>query len=117
MPEAQWRAENESLVGAFNTTVFDIHSVDSMGYVAKETGPMDNGFIIRIRPNPVSLWPHASPVYGRSNHPYWMHYFQVYGDRYPSFRVDVIYGGRTDKKILEAIFGVIDKRFGTRSRF
>ena len=57
------------------------------------------------------------PVYGRSYGPYWRHYFAVYDDYEKHARLDILYGFKTDKKLLEDVTDAVDQMFGKPEKF
>ena len=121
-PEATWRRDERSLVCEFETMKFDIHAVDSKGHVAedihKEVGPQTNGFIIRLSPSDLTYRRQPAPVCGRSRGPYWNHYFCIYNEGNLSpFRLDILYGDRVDKKLLEEVITSFIKQYGNPNQF
>ena len=76
-----------------------------------------NGFIIRLSPIKSALRRQPRPVYGRSYGPYWQHYFVVYDNYEKHMRLDILYGIRTDKKLLEEVTDSVEKMFGKPERF
>ena len=109
------------------------HEVDEHGEVASEVqkihGPDSDGFIIRIwnpqrptRPRPRGLNLESVSI-ARTQTRYWQRYFAVYApanfevervagtltSKYPSFRVEILYGRKANKVILEKILDALDK--------
>ena len=100
---------------------FDIHAIDEKENVApeahREMGPQMDGFIIHLSPIKSPLRRQSRPVYGRSNGPYWSHYHVIYQEYSEPFRLDILYGVRTDKKLLEEVTAALDELFGKPERF
>jgi len=119
--EAKLGAEGEGLACEFRTTKFDIHPVDDTGIVKRrsqrETGPQGDGFIIRLSPLELAVLRQPRPMYGVSYGPYWKHYFAIYDENDLPFRVDILYGERTDKKPLKEFTETLDEHFNEPERF
>ena len=120
-PDGQWRRDGRSLICEFKTMTFDIHAVDEKGLVSpeahQEVGPEFDGFIIQLSPVQAALRRQPRPHYGRSYSPYWRHYFTLYQEHDQPFRLDILYGVRTDKKLLEEVTDAVDDLFGKPERF
>ena len=118
-PLAKWRRDGKVLVCEYETQEYDIHAIDEKGNVAAEAhhevGPLSDGFIIRLShyENVVGL--QAVPIYGRSDHTYWRHYFTIAKDF--SFRMDLLYGVTVDKILLEEVTAAAEKYSVPLSRF
>ena len=120
-PQAIWRQDVHTLICEFNTMEFDVHAIDEKGNVAadahRETGPQEDGFIIRLSPIEPPLRRQSRPVYGRSHGPYWSHYNAIYNEFSDPIRLDILYGVKTDKMLLEEVTDTLDEMFGKPERF
>lgn len=110
--DGTWRTDGESLVCEFHTMEYDVHTVDDMGHVSteahQETGPQRDGFVIRLVPLKKAYLRQPRPVYGLSEGAYWRDYFCVVDDPDHAFRLELRYGTRTDKKLLNAVANELD---------
>ncbi len=114
-PGAKWRLTDDVLVCEFNTTQFDVHSVDHFGIVNAEahheSGPRRNGFLLRFSHSKLSPTKQRLLRYERTKQAYWEQYSAVYGPIEPIFRIDVLYGEKTDRVLLQAVLKKIATRF------
>ena len=110
--DATWRTDGESLVCEFHTMEYDVHTVDDNGHVSteahQETGSQRDGFVIRLVPLKKAYLRQPRPVYGLSEGAYWRDYFCVVDDPDHAFRLELRYGTRTDKKLLNAVATELD---------
>ena len=120
-PDVNWKVVDQTLSSEFKTINFDIHTIDDKGHVAPEahveTGPQHEGFIIRLSPIAPQPRRQPRPAYGRSYGPYWNHYYAIYDEQNDPFRLDILYGVRTDKKLIEDVIDALDEMFQEPSRF
>ena len=120
-PEATWRRDNQDLVGEFKTTVYDIHAIDEEGNISaeahQETGHQYDGIIILLSPAKVRIGRESQAVFGRSNCRYWQYYFTAFRFFNPAIRLDLKYGRKTDRKLMQEILASLEKRTPQAGQF
>ena len=120
-PGAVWRTDGKDLVCEFRTMEFDIHACDDNGHVSpeshKETGPKVDGFIIRLVPLEKSYLRKPRPLSGLAEGPYWREYFSVVDNNEYAFRLEIRYGDRTDRKLLNAVADALEVEENKRRKF
>ena len=119
--EATWRTdENDCLTCECNIVEFDVHAVDEKGIVSemahKETGPQENGFIVRLSPLEKTVQRQPKPMAGFSYGPYWKHQFCVYDEYNEPFRLDLLYGKKTDENLWRDLSDAIREHFREAGR-
>lgn len=119
--EATWRQDGKTLICEYNIMEFDIHDIDDNGVVDRkshrETGPQIDGFIIRITPEERTMSQQPRGMYGRVGGPYWRHYFATYQDDYEPIRLDILYGVKVDKKLLEEVTETVGQVYRKPEKF
>lgn len=121
-PEAKWDSDGRGNYNCeYRTLEYLIHAVDADGTVCPEihpeVGPQVDGFLIKLSPVQAHVLRDVTPRYGRANGPYWNEYHVIYEEWDLPIRLEIRYGSKVDKNLLEEIVQALDEMFGAPPRF